>query len=127
MTSVGFLGAELSRWDSLLRDAGPRPSVLGLPFFEDERPLRGAAGLCDWRLGGRLSALLGATGEARLVGTFGERLLMPTGPRLPWQRLMLFGLGNSLAFDETIARRAARQLLLALKEVVPAGPTSASR
>ena len=43
--TIGFLAAELPRWDQLLREEGARPEVLGLPFFEDERPLRGAAGL----------------------------------------------------------------------------------
>lgn len=126
--NVGFLGAELSRWDALLRE-GVRPSVLGLPFFDDERPLRGAAGLCDWRLGGRISRLLGARigpqrddrGESvRLHGGFGEKLLLPTGPRLPFARLVLFGLGPQRSFDESIARRAVPELLGTLLQLVEA-------
>ncbi|MEO6953203.1 MAG: hypothetical protein ABI321_15485 [Polyangia bacterium] len=133
--NVGFLGAELSRWDALLRE-GVRPSVLGLPFFDDERPLRGAAGLCDWRLGGRISRLLGARigpqrddrGEAvKLRGVFGEKLLLPTGPRLPFSRLVLFGLGPQRSFDESVARKAVSELLGTLRQLVdaPAGATAA--
>jgi hypothetical protein len=120
--NVGFLGAELGRWDQALREAGgdaPRISALGLPFFEDERPLRGAGGLCDWRLGGRLSRLLGAGGPSRFRGGFGDRLLMPSGPRLPWERIVLFGLGPSAGFDEARARVAARDLLKTLGELCP--------
>jgi len=126
---VGFLGAELPRWDSLLRERTPRPTCLGLPFFEDERPLRGAAGLCDWRLGGRISLLLGARighqrddrGESvRLRGSFGEKLLLPTGARLPFSRLVLYGLGPASRFDEALARQASRELIATLRQL--AGP-----
>lgn len=118
--SVAFLNAELQRWDLLLRESGPRPEALGLPVFEDERPLRGAAGLCDWRLGGRLSRLLGAGGgAARFHGHRGEQLLLPTGPRLPFSRIVLYGLGRADTFDEIAARVAARELLRALRNVVP--------
>lgn len=127
---VSFLNADLSRWDQLLRDRPAWPSCIGLPFFEDERPLRGAAGLCDWRLGGRLSRLLGARigpqrddrGEGvRVRGQFGEKLLLPTGTRLPFGRLILFGLGSSKAFDEARAKIAARELLGSLRALVPPG------
>ncbi len=130
---VSFLGADLSRWDQLLRDRPAWPSCIGLPFFEDERPLRGAAGLCDWRLGGRLSRLLGARigsqrddrGEAvRLSGQFGEKLLLPTGKRLPFGRLILYGLGSSKLFDEGRARIAARELLASLRGLAPTGATT---
>jgi len=124
--NVAFLGAELPRWDQALREDGARAVALGLPFFEDERPLRGAAGLCDWRLGGRLSRLLGATGATRLRGAFGEQLLMPSGRRLPWERLVLFGLGPAAGFDEARARAAARELLRTLRALAPPAPKGAS-
>jgi len=38
-------------------------------FFRDQRPLRGGAGLADWRLCGWVSGLVGA---ARLAGEWGE-------------------------------------------------------
>src|SRR5262249_48703813 len=100
---VGFLGAELARWDQHDRAA---PEALVLPFFADERPLRGAAGLCDWRLCGRLSRLL----RSRLKGEFGETTLYPPGVRLPFQRLLLFGLGPQERFDEDLALEANRRI-----------------
>jgi len=46
-----------------------RADLLVAPFFLGERPLRGAAGRIDWRLGGHLSAMLarGALIKAAVV------------------------------------------------------------
>ena len=46
--SLSVLPLDLARWDESARDC------LVLPVFKDDRPLRGAAGLADWRLCGRL-------------------------------------------------------------------------
>jgi hypothetical protein len=114
--TVGFLSAELSRWDQLDRGA---PEALVLPFFADERPLHGAAGLCDWRLCGRLSRLVSATrgGRHRVEGRFGEITLYPSGARLPFQRLVLFGLGPQEKFDEDLATEANRRILNAIDKM----------
>jgi hypothetical protein len=60
----------------------------------DERPLGGLAGLTDWRLAGRLSAMIRA---GILTGAAGEALLTPPGARLSFRKLFLFGLGSSAA------------------------------
>jgi len=108
--NVSFLASELGKWDQLDKP----PEALMLPFFADERPLRGAAGLCDWRLCGRLSRLLQA---GRVRGAAGETTLYPPvvagAPRLPFARLVLFGLGPSEKFDDDGAREAGRQIALA--------------
>ena len=63
-----------------------------VPLFEQERPLRGGAGRADWRLCGKLSALIaaqrltGASGEAALLASFGGLrapllLVLGAGPR----------------------------------------------
>jgi len=103
---IGYLGQELSRWDHL--PDGEAPEALVLPFFSDERPLRGAAGICDWRLCGRLSRLLSS---GRVTGAWGETTLFPPGRRLPFARLVLFGLGPGDTFDDGRAVEAARRLL----------------
>jgi hypothetical protein len=105
MSSVSFLAPELGKWDML--EAAQAPEALVLPFFADERPLRGAAGLCDWRLCGRLSRLLA---NGRLDGNWCETTLYPPGARLPFPRLVLFGLGAQGSFDEPRAREAARKI-----------------
>jgi leucyl aminopeptidase len=73
-----------------------RADVVVVPLFAMERPLRGGAGRADWRLCGKLSALLvqgrltGAPGEAALLSTFG-------GLRTPL--LLVLGVGERAAFD----------------------------
>jgi hypothetical protein len=96
---LSFLPAELKRWTDTGCDA------LVLTFFHDERPLRGAAGLTDWRLAGRLSRLLKAS---RLTGKRGDTLMMPAGGRIPFERVFLFGLGRGGNLDEAAFRTHAR-------------------
>ncbi len=104
--SVHFAAGELARLDTL-----EAHEALVLSFFAGERPLRGVAGLCDWRLCGRLSRLLKA---GRLSGLPGEvTLLPPPGGRLPFGRLLLFGLGEPdypAPFGEQEYRAAVRSM-----------------
>ncbi len=89
--ALTVLPLDLARWDETARDC------LVLPVFKDDRPLRGAAGLADWRLCGRLSRLVSghrATSEA------GETLLLPPGRRLRFQRVMWFGLGDAKGYTD---------------------------
>lgn len=98
---VHLLGNELSRWDEV------EGGSLLLTFFADERPLRGAAGLADWRLCGRLSRLIQ---RGRLSGAAGEKLLLPPGRRLPFRSILIFGLGSSAGFNEEIYRAHVRDI-----------------
>jgi hypothetical protein len=104
--TVHFCGAELARLDGLAD-----VDALVLSFFNDERPLRGVAGLADWRLCGRISRLLKA---GKLSGARGEvTLLPPAGKRMTFQRLLLFGLGESdypAPFGEAEYRQAVKRL-----------------
>lgn len=98
---VQFAAPDLRRLDGLRADA------LVLTFFEDERPLRGTSGLVDWRLCGRLSALIA---EQRITGRRGETTLLPPRPRLPFDRLMLYGLGASEEFDDGVCTDALQAI-----------------
>src|SRR5436305_1045253 len=89
--AVTLLPLELSRWD----ESEPGDLFI-IPIYTDIRPLRGPAGLLDWRLCGDLSAALR---EERLTGEVGEKLLLPTR-RIPWQAILVMGAGSSRAFDE---------------------------
>ncbi|MBS2029572.1 MAG: hypothetical protein JST54_16840 [Deltaproteobacteria bacterium] len=66
--------------------------TLALFMLTDRRPLRGVAGLVDWRLCGELSRALQSGG---ITGKLGERLLMPTHSRVGARRLLVFGAGSS--------------------------------
>jgi hypothetical protein len=103
---VHFAGAELSRLDALTD-----VDALLLSFFADERPLRGVAGLCDWRLSGRLSRLL----KGRKLGGGRDEVTMipPAGRRLPFSRILVFGLGASdkpAPFGEPEYRQAVHHI-----------------
>lgn len=60
--------------------------------YQDVRPLRGQAGLLDWRLNGSLSQLIK---EQRFQGQMGEALLMPSNGRVGSKELFILGLGKS--------------------------------
>jgi hypothetical protein len=94
---IAVLPLELARWDQ-----SPGGDLCVIPIFSDVRPLRGAAGLCDWRLNGHLSERLR---EERFSCERGERLLLPTR-RLPWRAVLALGLGASHDFDDQRFRDA---------------------
>lgn len=87
---VRFTLPDLRKLDDL------RGEALALALFSDERPLRGALGLVDWRMAGFLSRQIL---RGHLSGHVGEVLLMPTAQRLPFDKLFVFGLGASADFD----------------------------
>jgi hypothetical protein len=86
--------------------------VLVAALCADERPPHGVAGLVDYRLAGRISAILEsgfATGKA------GEVLLVPGKPKLPFDKILLFGIGDSTAFNERIYRVVLEKILATLE------------
>jgi hypothetical protein len=89
--ALTVLPLDLARWDETTRDC------LVLPVFKDDRPLRGAAGLADWRMCGRLSRLVSAH---RATSEQGETLLLPPGRRLKFRRVMWFGLGDAKGYTD---------------------------
>ncbi|MEM9069810.1 MAG: M17 family peptidase N-terminal domain-containing protein [Myxococcota bacterium] len=112
-----FIPPDLRRLDTLQSEA------LALSFFADERPLRGALGLVDWRLCGFLSRQLRA---GRITGDRGEVSLIPSSGRMVFEKLFLVGLGprNDLSLTDvegslrltlgTLARARVRSGVLAL-------------
>jgi hypothetical protein len=94
--ALSVLPLDLARWDESRRDC------LVLPVFKDDRPLRGAAGLADWRLCGRLSRLVKSN---KANGDAGETLMLPPGRRLPFARIMWFGLGDAKGYSDERFRK----------------------
>jgi hypothetical protein len=102
-------------------DALDQVTVESLCLFiaSDQRPLTGLAGLADWRLSGKLSRLL----RAGLVsGESGEAVLTPPGPRMAFEKMFLFGLGQSEQGEETLVA----QIAAALHKVGQAGVRTAA-
>jgi Cytosol aminopeptidase family, N-terminal domain len=104
---VALLPIELSRWDQ-----APAADALCVPVWTDVRPLRGAAGLLDWRMCGRLSALLAS---GKVTGRQGEQTLFPTTNRLPWRLVLALGGGPRRDFSDKRFSAGVRQALNALR------------
>lgn len=102
---IRFLPPELRRLDEASVE------VCACTIWSDVRPVRGLAGLLDWRLGGRLSALL----ESRFVtGEAGEALLLPGRPHVPMEKLLVVGLGMRTEFAEGVFRDALQRIVRTL-------------
>jgi hypothetical protein len=85
--------------------------ALACAVYHDERPVRGLAGLIDWRLTGRVSRLLR---ESFANAEAGEVLCVQGRPRLPYEKVLLLGLGPKASFDEAAFRAALATLLRTL-------------
>jgi len=86
--------------------------VLVACITENERPPRGLAGLLDWRFNGRISNLLL---EGFATGKLGETLLIPGKPRLPFDKIILFGLGDTEGFGDRAFRMVTERILSTLE------------
>lgn len=102
---VRFVPPDLRKLDAFKTEA------ISIPFFSDERPLRGALGLVDWRLCGQVSRLLV---RGHISGDLHETVLIPARPKLSFDKLFLFGLGPRASFDEARFSACLESMLSAL-------------
>ncbi|MFO0593110.1 MAG: M17 family peptidase N-terminal domain-containing protein [Polyangiaceae bacterium] len=82
--------------------------VLMCSVWSDSRPSHGVAGLCDFRLGGWISSL---ERRGRITGQLGETVLLPGKPRLPFEKIVIFGAGPRATFDERVMEVLAERIL----------------
>lgn len=99
---IHFVDPEIRQLDRLRNEA------LSLPFFSDERPLRGVLGLVDWRMHGRISRLIL---DGRISGQRDEITLIASRPRLTFEKVILFGLGRSEEFTMDVYDRTTARIL----------------
>jgi hypothetical protein len=86
--------------------------LIACSMWKDERPMRGLAGLLDWRLAGKISKL---ARESFIEGDLGEVLFVPGRPRLPFDKIIVLGLGTQSAFGDGPFREAVTRLLRTLE------------
>jgi hypothetical protein len=104
---VAVVPVDLARWDHA------RPGdLLAVPVFTDVRPLRGAAGLLDWRMCGRLSGFVTA---GKLSGAEGEQLLFPSASRLPWRFVLAAGAGTFADFSDKRLRALVKRTVATVR------------
>lgn len=102
---VHFVPPDLRRLDQLKSEA------LSVPMFADERPPRGALGLLDWRLCGRVSKLIQ---RGQLTGARDETVLVPARPRLTFEKLFVYGVGPREEFDVALYDATVERMLTTL-------------
>jgi hypothetical protein len=85
--------------------------VLACALFSDQLPPQGVVGLVDWRMAARLSRYLQTSEISAAVG---EVVLIPGKPRIPFEKLLLFGAGQVSAFDESVYLNVVGRMLEAL-------------
>jgi hypothetical protein len=105
MVDLRFVAPDLRRLDEVSSE------VVVCGIWRDKRPLTGLANLLDWRLAGRLSRL---AKKGFLVGDVGEVLALPARPRLPFDKLLVCGLGPRASFGEPTFRTVLARALDAL-------------
>jgi hypothetical protein len=98
---LGFLTPDPIRLDEA------NVELCACSIWSDQRPMGGLAGILDWRLGGRLSALLQS---GFVTGAKGEALLVPGRPHVPFEKVLVVGLGARAEFDDARFREAVEQL-----------------
>lgn len=86
--------------------------VVACGIYRDERPLAGLAGLVDWRLAGRLSRL---AKQGFLLGEVGELLAVPVRPRLPFDKLLVAGLGPRGSFGDATFQKVLERTIGAIE------------
>jgi hypothetical protein len=89
-------------------------------FYEDVRPLKGAAGELDWLLCGALSSLILTK---KLRGSLGDVALVTSQGKVPAQKIFLVGMGTRAGLTLATLKSAART---AAASAVGAGVRSAA-
>ena len=79
--------------------------AVAVGFFEDIRPLKGAAGALDWILCGSLSHLII---RKKICGALGETALLTTGGKIPAPKVFMVGLGPRSQITPATLREASR-------------------
>jgi hypothetical protein len=103
-----FVSPVLADLDSL------ESEVLACSVWEEQRPSKGVAGLCDWRFAGRLSRL---QSEGFFSGRIGELLLLQGRPRMRFDKVLFVGCGPRDTFDEARFRDVLRAMMQSIEKL----------
>ena len=104
-----FVSPDLARLDEIDSE------VLVCSAWEDVRPTHGVAGLCDFRLAGRISSL---QRRGLVTGRLGERVMIPGKPKLRFEKVILVGAGPKSAFDEATFESLVGSVLQIMEDLL---------
>jgi len=85
-----------------------------LLFFSNERPLKGATGLIDWRMNGSISRLIA---KGMISGEKGEATLILPNKRIKSPKILMAGLGDSSGFGEASLKDTAMAIIRQLNKI----------
>ncbi|MBX3229248.1 MAG: leucyl aminopeptidase [Labilithrix sp.] len=102
IVDLRFVAPDLRRLDETSAE------LIACGVYRDTRPLNGLAGLVDWRLAGRLSKL---AKQGFLLGEVGEILAVPVRPRLPFDKLLVAGLGPRASFGDATFKKVLDRMI----------------
>lgn len=105
MLDLRFVARDLRRLDETSAE------VVACGVYRDARPLAGLAGLVDWRLCGKLSRL---AKDGFLLGEVGEVVAIPVRPRLPFDKLLVAGLGPRASFGDATFKKVTTRIIDAI-------------
>lgn len=88
--------------------------TLVLTVFKDEKPLKGANGLVDWRLCGKLSKLVM---DKKITGEYKENTLIISQKSMIAPRILVVGLGEGKDFNESRLEEVSLYIADTLKNV----------
>ncbi len=103
-----FVAPDLRKLDLLVSE------VLAVPLFLGQRPPRGCAGLLDYRMSGRLSETLRS---GTLSGDLGEKVFLRGRPKVPFDKLLLYGAGAPEKFNLQVFATLVDLLLESLSDL----------
>ena len=102
LLDLRFVARDLRRLDETSAE------VIACGIYRDARPMTGLAGLIDWRLAGKLSKL---AKRGFLLGEVGEVVALPVRPRLPFDKLLVAGLGPRQSFGDSTFKKVTTRLI----------------
>jgi len=82
--------------------------LVAVPYFSDQRPLEGPAGLLDWRLDGLLTAQLL---QGKTPGNPGDRYLVKANHKVSAEWVMFVGCGKQPLQDKDSAAHVVAEIL----------------
>ena len=85
-----------------------------LLFFQDERPLKGASGMVDWRMCGAISNMILSE---RISGEKGESILIAPSRKIKGKKILMIGLGISSEIDEEKIRKTGMEVINKLANI----------
>lgn len=103
-----FVAPDLNQLDLIVTE------LLAVPVYFGQRPPQGCAGLVDYRTAGRISEVIKS---GALQGHLGEKVFIRGRPKLPFDKILLYGAGETGSFNPQTYSGLVHMLIETLGEL----------